>query len=144
MNIFLKPIILSTALGTLGLCCTISHATDTFKINAIAKNISHNSTNIVLPRLAGEGINSNTYRQITTFAQLANKPLLIMPLGNNILLKEEIVNKGNAIFLAATIFNDKLHNFMSKFQSNIPSGFMSSKDVAENNNALAACDKENS
>jgi hypothetical protein len=120
MNIFLKPLLLSTAIGTLGLCCTISHAAESFKVHAIAKSIANVNTNIILPALTGKSGSSNYYQQMTSLAQLANRPLLRLPLNDNTLLKEEIVAKGNAIFQAATIFNDKLHNFISTFQTNTP------------------------
>jgi hypothetical protein len=143
MNIFLKPLLLSTAFVTLGLCCTISHAEESFKVHAIAKSIANVNRNIILPTLTGKSGNENYYQQMTSFAQSANRPLLRLPLNDNTLLKEEIVTKGNAIFQAATIFNDKLHNFISLFQTNIPSNFLNSKDFSENRDSLSSCGKKN-
>lgn len=142
MNIYLKPLILSTALGTIGLCCTISHAAESFKVQSVAKKIISVNTHGILPSLTGDFISSGDYQKITNFTQLTNQLQRISPSNKSIHFKQELVNKGNTIFQAAMIFNDKLHNFLSNFQSHIPSNYLSSKDVTTKRHALSSCNKK--
>lgn len=117
MKSLLKPAFLGTALTTLGLCCTISYAAalkpmksfdeQQFKSNQVfTVKVVHKTS---MPKLA------DTKNLLV--ANVLNKPLLSLTVNEQPELKAISPIKKNEFFEVAAIFNDKLQQFISYFDS---------------------------
>ena len=111
----LKPVLLSTALTTLGLCCTISNA------SAISPAVQIKSQFAITYQTQGLLITSQASTNLLTsnenaFANLLTKPLA--RLASNEIPEAIPVSSGkkNEFFEIAAIFNDKLQQFIAHFQ----------------------------
>jgi len=127
MKSLLKPLTLSTALSTLGLCFTISHASNEPLANTHAISSSHVYV-YAFPLLESEGqhtqlITSNSIISSsdsiiggsTSIGGLLNNPLLLIP--NEVLPSHSSKNSNEHGFFEMTaLFNDKLQSFIAYFQ----------------------------
>jgi len=130
MKSLLKPLMLGTALSTLGLCFTISHASNEQLLTAKNQNIASKHVYVyAFPLLESEGnhtqlIASNNIMNssesldgsYTSIGGLLNNPLLIIP---NEVLPNHSPEKNNehGFFEMTAMFNDKLQAFIASFQS---------------------------
>jgi len=111
----ITSIFFATLLCTIGLCTTISHAANNQfdvqnKINTPIDNSSNQTVKFVQLRL-----NKMNTVQMTGAKQLVNRPLFALsPVIKTDYLPSQKFVKKNEVFELATIFNDKLQQFLSK------------------------------
>lgn len=115
MKSILKPVIISTSLSVLALCCSVSYA----KANASAHEISRMQHVYALPKLSSEGISRIQPKPFNSFGQMLDKPLLRIPLNESPLFKKSLPSKKNEFFEMANIFNDKLQQLMVSIQNGL-------------------------
>jgi len=123
MKSILKPLLISSALSAIGFSCTISNAfaeSPTPIINDAVVTVNYLQA---LPKLSSEGISralSNSQSQNIIFNNIINKPFINLTSVNLSDLTPYKSNNKNELFQMATIFNDKLQQFLSKlsFKSN--------------------------
>ena len=130
MKSLIKPLILSTALSTLGLCFTISHASSE-QLNSLNKPATSAAHAYVyaFPLLESEG-NSNKFNNnnliiselsqslggdSTSIGDLLNNPLLIIP--NETSPRDNGQDTKHNFFEMSALFNDKLQSLLAYFHS---------------------------
>ena len=113
MNSITKPLTLVALAGVIGLSCTISQsfANTSFK-NSVPVHVSVGKSNTISHSLSVTRAIQNT-RDIMLYEQIQNKPLLRIPLSEVNEFYIPKAPKHNDIFELATIFNDKLQQFIS-------------------------------
>ncbi len=128
MKSLLKPLIISTALSTLGLCFTISHAANeqisSLKITQQAIHAAHVYV-YAFPLLESEG-NSNNFTdnnlmissnslsgRSLPLGELLKNPLLILP--DEVLPSTNTAEKSQSFFEMSALFNDKLQSVIAYF-----------------------------
>lgn len=126
MNSIKQVVSVASFVGVIGLCGTISNAS----ANDVSKQIRLDPKFVVqvhaLPKSSNEGRSNSLLIGTQSFGQVTNKPLLRIPLKET---DEYIIQKrvkSNNIFELATIFNDKLQQFIASLGS-----FMMSKANAK-------------
>lgn len=114
----LISVFIATALSTIGLCSTISHASEKqFIIQATYSNVNTHSMNAV--KFIKEGSNQINLLQIDTVDEMINRPLLNLYSSIAVgYIPEQEFTKKNKIFELAVIFNDKLQQILAKLSFN--------------------------
>ena len=115
MKSILKPVIISTSISVLALCCSVSYA----KANSTAHELSRMQHVYALPKLSSEGISRVKPKHFNSFGQMLDKPMLRIPLNESPLFKKSLPSKKNEFFEMATIFNDKLQQLMASIQNGL-------------------------
>ena len=141
MKSILKPLLISSALSAIGFSCTISNAfaeTPTSSINYAVTTVNYIQS---LPKLSSEGISralGNTPSQDVIFNNIINKPFLSLASVNLPDFTPYKSNNKNELFQVATIFNDKLQQFISmlSFKSNFQEA-LQNIDVDQKNDTMS-------
>lgn len=117
----LITVFIVSALSTLGLCSTISYASDKeFFIQKINQPIANaiSTTQVITNKLSNNTFNNKKLLNVHTIDHLLNKPLFsIDSAANTEYIPTKTFNK-NEFFEFALIFNDKLQQFLSLFNVN--------------------------
>mgnify|MGYP000568749306 CR=1 FL=1 len=115
MKSLLKPVFLSTALTTLGLCCTISNASALSPADKIEGQMlaSYQVQGLLITNQADTQLLAS---HEDAFANLLTKPLA--RLASNVVPEATPIATGkkNEFFEIAAIFNDRLQQFIAHFQ----------------------------
>jgi hypothetical protein len=109
----LITVFVATALSTLGLCSTISHASDKeFLIESINSTSSSHITSV---KFVKANVNSNTPYNVNSVELVLNKPMfnLTSPFKPEYIPTKAF--KKNELYELATLFNDKLQQFLALF-----------------------------
>ena len=131
MKSLFKPLIISTSLSILGLCFTISHASNEQLAHLNKQAIAESHVYVyVFPLLASEGNSqqSKNFRSIisnteslsggsTLIGGLLNNPLLILSKNSLSNINGSEKGKSQSFLEMSAIFNDKLLSFFAYFQN---------------------------
>lgn len=112
-------VFITTALSTIVLCSTISHAAEKqFIIQAVTYNTSDIASKQVM-KLAQHRSNEISIYTVNSFDEILNRPLvnITSSIAGDYIPTPKFTKK-NEIFELATIFNDKLQQILSKLSFN--------------------------
>ncbi len=117
----LITVFIVSTLSTLGLCSTISYASDKeFFIQNINQPVANaiSTTQVITNKLSNNTFNNKNLLNVHTIDHILNKPLFsIDSTANAEYIPTKTFNK-NEFFEFALIFNDKLQQFLSLFNVN--------------------------
>ncbi|WP_286262631.1 hypothetical protein [Thalassotalea atypica] len=119
MKALLKPIFLGTALSTLGVCFTLSHAA------SISATQDVEAPKMVVMTQIFPITNNQEFKDPQSFLQVFDKPLVRIPMATPPSEQFKQARKKNQFFELATVFNDKLQQFIADI--NLP--IYENKDV---------------
>ncbi|WP_441003259.1 hypothetical protein [Pseudocolwellia agarivorans] len=132
--------IIAIALGTIGLCSTISHANDK---QTIITAVTYSTSDIAakqVNKLISQSSKQISALKTNNYDGLINRPLLSLSTSvSGSYIPAQDFTKKNKIFELATIFNDKLQQILAKFSYNDSPQYRShsmSGDMPEDKNAI--------
>jgi len=117
MKALLKPLLLGSALTSLGLCCTISYASAILPLKSFDEQ-KFQSQKVISLSLSNKQTLITSIPGNKKVTSILNKPLLMLEVNESPLMKPVVPGKKNEFFEIASIFNDKLQQFISSFSSN--------------------------
>lgn len=117
MKALLKPAFLGTALSTIGLCCTISYAAALKPMKSFDEQQFTTSQVFAVKVVQKTSMPQLAETKNLLVANILNKPLLSLTVNEQPELKAIAPIKKNEFFEVAAIFNDKLQQFISYFDS---------------------------
>jgi len=110
MKMIFKPLFVTAALSAASLCCAISHAASVTSEPSTAK-----LQLVVTTQIYPIANQFPQYRQSSKFIQVYEKPLVRIPLTQEIEEHFTDIKQKNSFFQMATIFNDKLQQIIAYF-----------------------------
>lgn len=115
MKFKLITVFILSTLSTLGLCSTISYASNE---EFFIQNINQPTAKVITNTLSNNTFNNKILLNTNTLDNILNKPLFsIHSTTKPEYIPTKTLNK-NELFEFALIFNDKLHQFLSFFNAN--------------------------
>lgn len=115
MKMIFKPLFITAALSAASLCFAISHAA-----SIVSEQPSEQSSDklqlVVTTQIYPITNQFPKYRQPSKFIQVFDKPLIRIPLTNEIEEHFTAISNKNSFYQMATIFNDKLQQLIAYFK----------------------------
>ncbi len=112
----LLTVFLASALSTIGLCSTISHASEKNEF-FIQSNVQSHIYDQPVAKVTTVNITSSTYsNKIYSFEELSSQPLYFLSSSTRSEYASTKKYKKNHLFEFATLFNDKLQQIIAFFE----------------------------